>query len=329
MKRLLLLFGAAGLAVAIWLYLRHGAGDIVQAVTALGWGLAGIALWRVVPIALDATGWWSLFAPQRRPPLFTTCWIRWISESANALLPVAQIGGEVVRSRLLGLRRIVPTPEIGAAEAGGTVVVDLTIGIVATIVFSAAGALLLVGRTTGPPVDGALWGIFGLLLLLALFAIVQRYGWLGGGVRWVTGRIGGRLSEAIADGSRQFDRTVAETWRHWRRPLAGTAWRIAASFATAGEIWLALWLMGHPVTLADAVMLESLTFAVRTAAFVVPGALGVQEGALLLLGGLVGLAAETALALALVKRVRELAVGVPALAAWWLAEGRARLPARS
>jgi hypothetical protein len=69
-------------------------------------------------------------------------------------------------------------------------------------------------------------------------------------------------------------------------------------------------------------MLESLIQAVRSAAFFMPGALGVQEGGLILLGAVVGLGPEVALALSLIKRIRELAVGLPALLAWQMVEGR-------
>ncbi len=60
----------------------------------------------------------------------------------------------------------------------------------------------------------------------------------------------------------------------------------------------------------------------RSAAFAVPGAFGVQEGGILLLGAMLGIPPETALALALVKRVREFAMGVPAIIGWSLLETR-------
>ena len=90
----------------------------------------------------------------------------------------------------------------------------------------------------------------------------------------------------------------------------------------AAEIWLALYFMDIPVTIADALLLESLILAVRAAAFFVPGAVGVQEGAFVLLGAVIGIGPEVALALSLIKRVRELVIGVPALLAWQVAEGK-------
>jgi uncharacterized membrane protein YbhN (UPF0104 family) len=84
----------------------------------------------------------------------------------------------------------------------------------------------------------------------------------------------------------------------------------------AGEVWLALHFLGHPIGFERALLLESLGQAVRTAAFVVPGALGIQEGGYLVLGTVLGLTPETALALSLAKRVREIVLGVPGLVVW-------------
>lgn len=63
-------------------------------------------------------------------------------------------------------------------------------------------------------------------------------------------------------------------------------------------------------------MIESLVDMVRGAAFLMPGALGAQEGTFVVLGGLFGLRPDQALAVSLIRRVRELAIGLPGLIAW-------------
>jgi hypothetical protein len=68
------------------------------------------------------------------------------------------------------------------------------------------------------------------------------------------------------------------------------------------------------------VILESAALAIRGAAFLVPGAVGVQEGGYILLGNFLGIPGEIALALSLIRRMRELALGVPALISWQLME---------
>jgi hypothetical protein len=63
--------------------------------------------------------------------------------------------------------------------------------------------------------------------------------------------------------------------------------------------------------------------AVRAVAFVSPGALGVQEGAYVLAAPLLGIAPSPALLLSLLKRGKDIAIGVPALLIWQAGEGRA------
>jgi hypothetical protein len=72
-----------------------------------------------------------------------------------------------------------------------------------------------------------------------------------------------------------------------------------------------------------AVAIEAVVQATRTIGFAVPGAVGLQEGAFLLAGAALGLPGEAALALALVKRGREIATGLPALFVWPFLERRA------
>ena len=60
--------------------------------------------------------------------------------------------------------------------------------------------------------------------------------------------------------------------------------------------------------------------AVRGAAFAIPGALGAQEGGLVLLCAAFGIPPEQAIALSLVKRAADLVLGVPGLLGWQLLE---------
>ena len=87
------------------------------------------------------------------------------------------------------------------------------------------------------------------------------------------------------------------------------------------EVWIVLDFMGHPVTIGEGLVIESLAQAVRGAAFAVPGALGVQEAGLILLCGIFGVPPEQALALSLIKRAADLVLGVPGLVALQILEG--------
>jgi hypothetical protein len=91
-----------------------------------------------------------------------------------------------------------------------------------------------------------------------------------------------------------------------------------------GETWILLTLIGSPVALPAALVIESMATAARGGAFFVPGGLGVQEMTVVSMSQLVGVGLEAALALGIAKRAREIIVGVPGLVAWALDTRAAR-----
>jgi uncharacterized membrane protein YbhN (UPF0104 family) len=107
-----------------------------------------------------------------------------------------------------------------------------------------------------------------------------------------------------------------------RRIGLSTLLHLACWLASAAEAWFALRLMDVPVGFGSIVAIESLLYAVRSVAFAVPNAVGIQEGAYLVLGGVFGIPADTLLALSLLKRARDFALGVPALLVWQAIEAR-------
>ena len=106
-----------------------------------------------------------------------------------------------------------------------------------------------------------------------------------------------------------------------RMLLRSVTWHLAGWFVGAIEVWVVLNFMGYQIDYGDAVIIESLMHAVRGAAFAVPGALGAQEGGLIVLCAIFGVPPEAALALSLVKRIPDLVIGVPGLIAWQAMEG--------
>jgi uncharacterized membrane protein YbhN (UPF0104 family) len=103
--------------------------------------------------------------------------------------------------------------------------------------------------------------------------------------------------------------------------LAG-ALELLAIASGSFEIWFAMRLFGRPVTVAEAVILESMTVALRHVAFIVPAGIGVQEAGLVVFGRALGIDSELALAVSMVKRAREVLWGVPCLISWQWTEGR-------
>jgi putative membrane protein len=313
----------AGLALFVALLAQQGIGDVGAALAAAGPGLLLVAAFHLVPMLGDTLGWRALYAPTVRPSLTLLLFARWVGESVNNLLPVLQMGGNIAKARVL-VRRGVP-----GAVAGATVVVDVTLVVATQVVFTLVGIALLLahlGFTRLTLVAAA--GAAATTAILAATFVVQRRAPFTVLAR-LSGRIAGADRQALTAGAAAIDAGVVDLYRDRRAVLAAAGWHLVAWFVGAGEVWLALAVHGHPVPFHTAVLLESLGQAVRTGFFLVPGALGVQEGGFVLLGGALGLAPDTALALSLTRRVRDLVLGLPGLAAWQLTVAAGSARARS
>ncbi len=306
-----------GLGTVIGLVAYQGGEAIATALAAAGWGLALIVVYRLVPMTVDTFAWRYLYERSERPAYLRLLWARWIGDAINWLLPVLQVGGEIVKTRLLTFHAV------PGRVAGASVVVDFTIGIFTQAIFTLVGVALLL-RLYGASdlARGAMVFVGVLVAGLVVFYFFQRRGLfrmlVGGISRFAKGRDWVKL----AGGAHTLDKAISACYRRRRAVLFNGLFQFAAWCLGTGEIWLALYFMGSPVGLADAVLLESLSQALRAAGFLIPGALGIQEGGMILLGAAVGIGPDIALALSLVKRVRELALGLPGLLAWQVAEGR-------
>jgi len=324
LKLTIYLLGFAGAALFTILLIRQGVMSVGSAVATAGWAIAGIGAFHFVPILLDTFAWRALFPKAVRPRWQSLFWMRWIGESISNLIPSAAVGGDIVRARLA---TITGTP---MAAAAASVIVDITLGVVTQIFFTLLGLVLLVeatGRTNlvGPTLIGALLGI----AAIAGFYIAQRLGMF----RFVSVIIARLVKSpewsSLVQRGETLDHTVRELYGRRRGVLACCAWTTVSLIASSGEIFIALHALGARPTFLNALILQSMAMTVKSAAFAVPGQLGVQESGYLVVGNLLGIPGETAFAISLLARFRDLIVGIPGLALWQLIEGRRLLLAES
>lgn len=312
---------ALGGAVVIGLVGWFGARAIGADVLRAGWAVPITATLLFAQLWISAVAW-RISAACASPRISRWFVIRWIREAVNSLLPVAQLGGNILAIRLL-MHRGVPGPQAGAGTT-----LDLTIEAVTQAAFTLAGfAVLALTYPDDGWMDWVTGGLVVLVLGVAAFVLAQRAGLM----RLVEGA--GRLLQRFFPSlpMEAVEGLHNELMRLQSKPGAlarAGGLHLTAWLAGTLETWLALWAMGAPVGWETAFVIESLGQAARSVGFVVPGALGVQEAGLVLIGGLFGLPPETAIALSMVKRARELVVGLPGLVAWQWVEGK-RLLRRS
>jgi putative membrane protein len=271
-------------------------------------------------IVLTGMAWRSLLPAALRPPPETMAMLRWFRESANALLPAGALVGQAAAARLLARRGIPPD------LAGATATVDLTMEAVSQLVFTLVGvALLLAG---GDPHALAGFAAAGLGVAAAgagAMVAAQRH---LGPLEWLLGRLARRWPALRPDWIGRLQAAVLRLHMEWRGLAGAMLWHGAAWGLGAFEVMGVLALLGHPISLADALVIESLAQALRNVGFLLPGALAAQEGAIIGAAAVVGVPPAAALAVALVRRTREVMIALPGLAAWHRSElARARLAA--
>ena len=319
----LLAFAGAGLFTA--LLIREGAPQVGKAIATAGWAILGVIAYHLcVPVFLDALAWWVLFPRNERPPLRNIFWMRWIGESVSTLVPSAAVGGDIVRARLAAIKGA-PLP-----VAAGTVLVDLTLGVFTQAAFTILGVVLLVQATgqknlVGPTIIGTLIGV----AAVGGFYFVQRLGMFRFLARMIAKLANSPEWQSLVQSGETLDQTVRTLYARRRGVIACCAWTMLSLILNSGEVWIALRALNLNATVLNAIILQSTVLTVRNVGFAVPSGLGVQEGGYVLIGSLLGIDGTNALALSLIARVRELALGVPGLLTWQLIEGRRLLRPRS
>ncbi len=316
MFRLAALLTLLGCVAATGIVVWSGYASILDALRVAGWGIVWTSLYHLLPLLACVIGWRALMPGKKRPTLSYMLYVLWLRGAVNNLMPVARIGGEVVSVRVMvkhGMRR---------SYAVASTVVELTLSIAAVFLFVASGVFLLSLRIDNNDLGWKLaTGLLASTPLIIVFVIVQRIGFFGLLDKIFTFMLRDSWRKLSGNIS-QLDRAIHLMYRRKRRIAICFFWQIVSWGSCAGEVWLGLYFLGHPVSLIDCFILEALIQGASSAAFAIPGALGVQEAGFLFFGGLLGLPSDIAVALAVIRRCRDLILYLPGLIVWQAQEGR-------
>jgi putative membrane protein len=322
MKRWLILAAGSGLALAIAIIAYQGFGAVAQAFAAVGFGLAAVIVLRAVELSGAGLGWWIVFPAAGRCPLYACVWVRFIREAINALLPVAQVGGEIAAVRVMSFFGV-------AGElAGATVLVDILLQALTLLLFTIVGIGVLATVVADRALVGSLVaGTTMMALALAGFFAAQRFGGARLFDRFLMALAAKLGWSSLANRASLHDNLV-EIYADLPRLAAAILVHLCVWFVGALEVLVALRLMGFSVFYGEALAIESVGQAVRAAGFLMPGALGIQEAGFIAVCAVYGIPAPAALALSLVKRVPDITLGLPFLFAWHTHEARALIRRR-
>ena len=300
--------GAIGFTVLVE---RVGAGAITGAMRTLGWtGFAAIVAFHLFVIAVVGVAWGLLARDRTEGRLRCFVWGRLIRESAGETLPFSQVGGLVMGARAASLCGV------PGRFAAASTIVDMTIEIAARVPYMLLGLGLMAWQGLGGELGAVMLAATLLLAVGAAVCVLLQ----SRGAALIAG-LGARLAPQWLAGGNVLDSIRAI---HARRPALVRALLVhfGAWLLSGIEIALPLWLMGKPLWIGAGIAIDCLVSGIRSAAFMVPSAIGVQEGAYVVVCGLFGIDPQVALALSLLRRGRDFAIGIPSLLAWQMLEGQ-------
>jgi putative membrane protein len=288
---------------------------MLQTIALAGWRLLWLVPYRLLFFLLYAIGWRALlrpYDPQGQASFAYLYWVTTVREAIDRLLPVASVGGGVAGVRLLRWRGLASAP------VASSIIAEILLTLVVLYAFTALGLVLLFGRgDPGEQYHRLLLAFLFTLPVPLVLALLLRYGSAFKRLqRFIAPLVG---QTYLAEGAAALDQELRATLSRKFTLLATGTLQFAALISASFEVWYVLRLCEHPVSVGGAVILESMTQAMRHLAFFVPAGIGVQEAGLVLFGQVLGISGELALAVSMAKRVREVLCGLPPLASWqWM-----------
>jgi glycosyltransferase 2 family protein len=316
LNKLSIALAVFGLLLGTVLVGAFGFHRVVATVLSVGWGgLALVCAWQMlvfVPLGLA----WDALARARgvhRPGLFI--WGRMVRDASINLLPFSQLGGFFFGARAVMLEGL----EWPVATA--TTVVDVTAEFLAEVVFAGMGLAIVLAWDPATDLKVPLeLGLSGAVLLVTVFIWTQR------GASTLFARISGRIaSRRISGAQARVEKLSTEFNAIYR-----ARFRLAVSFllhlvgwiGTGVGGWIAYRLLGARIDLSVGIAIEALVAAISAATFLVPLGAGILEAGYTGIGAIFGLPAEVSLAVSLLRRARDVTVGVPILLTWQVLEMR-------
>lgn len=334
MKTASILLTLLGLALITGFTAWLGAGAVTRAALSAGYGgFALLVAWQVATDGLLAFAWRTSCPQAMLDVGFGRLLLaRMVREAGITCLPFSQVGGILIGMRATssgfgrscfgrpGSGKLVPWPTAVAAN-----IVDITTEVIGQIGFVLLGLVFLLDRKPGTGLAGPV-GLGMILAVAAVAGFIWAQRSASGLFRRCVGLLGQRLSEPgpvlgsqVLGGIESLQDRINQFYNRPGRIAAASLVQMAGWVGSAVWVWLAYHLLGTSIGWGGALAIEGVASGVLSVSFLMPAALGVQEGAYVALGSLFGIDPHLSFGLSLLRRARDLAIGVPTLLLWqWM-----------
>jgi putative membrane protein len=314
--------GLLGACLLAYLLLRLDVSTVLTALGHAGWLGFGLVLVGGLLLTLCLSSGLYPLIFERFPPISIVL-ARQVRDSAGDILPFTQIGGIAAGMRVLILAGLTPVRAIAAG------MVDVTTELLAQSLFILLGLVLAAPAMRADP-HWAPWlgWLAGGTALFALailgFAVAQLAGshLAEKALRPANNFSLGSLALAGGASAAAFREAVHQLYRHRVRVALSVVLHLFGWCASGLWLWLVFRVLGHAISPASAIAIQALLEGLRSATVFIPAAIGVQEAGYAALAPLLGLGPEVGLAASLLRRARDVVIGVPVLLLWQFVEAR-------
>ncbi len=282
-----------------------------------GWGIFFVLVVYAAAFLVDTIAW-QFTLPSTRFNfhwLYNLLKVRMVGAAFGKMLPFSAFGGAPIKGFLLKRHY-----GVGYKEGAASIILVESTHLISMIFFMASGVALILFDSNLPQSYstfamislGALTaGIFGFYIILRL-----KITSIAGG--WISRQPLGRRLEKFLHHLEDFDERLVQFYTGKRAHFFGAmGLNLLNWYMGALEVYIVLYFLGNPISLAESIILETFVELVRAGTFFIPATLGTQEAAFLLATGAVTGQSALGVATAMMRRAREIVWLVLGFAIGW------------
>jgi uncharacterized protein (TIRG00374 family) len=323
--RLRLALFLIGLALATGLILHVGVETLLGHLASAGWlMLPVIAIWGVAYL-LHTTSWGALLRTEpEHPGFFRTFGVTLTSFALNYVTPVLGFGGEAYRAAAVA-------PWLGRQRSVGSVVQYRLLHSLAHMLFVLTALVPAIWLLPGTPTAISLLIMTAGIGVVVGWFLLRRHqeGILEAGLDLLLAIPGvRRLARPLAvrrPALRELDTQITTVYhQHPRTFWLALGVEYVARYVIAMELAAVFWSLGLGFRPGTAIVASALSTTIANLFFFLPLELGVREGGLFLVFGLLGIGAEHGVFAAVVTRLREFTWMLIGIGLLWVSGGRLR-----
>ncbi len=304
MKTIKFIYLLVGCGILIYVFSETDLELLWSNLIKTGWGIFfvlviyGLAFW------VDTIAWQFTLPSTKFSWMYHLWKVRMVGAAFGKVLPFSAFGGAPIKGFLLKKHY-----GISYREGAASIILIESTHLISMIFFMASG-VFLISQFPDFPKNYLTFSKISLgLLSLGIFGfyIVQRHKLTSVIGNWVSQRaLGHRVKEFLSH-LQEFDERLVHFYT-LKRPLffGALGLNLLNWYLGALEIYIILYFLGHPISIAESIILETFVEIVRAGTFFIPGTLGTQEAAFLLATGAITGEPALGVAVAMMRRVREI-----------------------